>query len=76
MPVDDALSGTKVLVQGHHTFQVTTQNMVIAVGKTIMVFPPGQTRAEWWGLDTGEEGKPVKEGYTVFVNDATVVFRT
>lgn len=72
---DDALSGTEVYVKGPYTFHVTTQTTVVAKGKTIMLFPSEQTRAEWWGQDTGEGGKPVKDGYTVFVNDATVVFR-
>lgn len=73
-PADAALSGHEVQLTGHHTFTVTTQNTVIAKGKTVMIFPPGETKAEWFGKDTGDAGKQVNEGYTVFVNEATVVF--
>lgn len=72
---ESALSGREVYIKDQHTFEVTDQNVVIAKGSTIMVFPPNKTEAEWWGKDTGENGQTVKQGYTVFVNNATVVFR-
>lgn len=70
-----ALWGTKVYIKGQHTFEVTNQQSVIAEGGAIMIFPPGQTQAEWSGKDTGKAGKPVKQGYKVFVNNASVVFQ-
>jgi hypothetical protein len=74
-PADEALSGHEVDVTGHHIFEVTTQNIVIAKGKTVMIYPPGNTEVEWFGQDTGPMGKEVGEGYRVFVNKAKVVFR-
>lgn len=71
---DAALDGEEVEVLGPHTYTVTTQETVIAKGKSVMIFPPGQKNAEWWGLDTGTGGQRVSGGYRVVVLEATVRF--
>lgn len=71
---DDALKGIEVTIRGSHTFTVGDQEKVVAKGKTIMVFPPQQSKASWAGQDTGSDGMPVSKDMTVFVNDVKVVF--
>lgn len=71
---EDALKGIEVKIAGSHTFIVEDQSTVIASGKTIMIFPPHETKATWAGQNTGSDGESVSRGMKVFVNDVTVVF--
>lgn len=72
---DDALGGKKEYINVKHVFHVTDQSAVVAEGLVVMIFPPGQTTAVWYGSDTGPEGQTVSEGFRVMVYKANVEFK-